>query len=116
MIWNYDNNFKIFLFTYDIFIPEDVHIVYILTSIVIYLQDDFLDLAGDESQHSADMALCLQTGASSVPPSLSSKDELRSSSEAATAAATSISSSTSETQLDNPSMKLENLDSWDQDV
>merc|ERR1719433_1569837 len=80
------------------------------------LQDDFLDLAGDESQHSADMALCLQTGASSVPPSLSSKDELRSSSEAATAAATSISSSTSETQLDNPSMKLENLDSWDQDV
>ena len=96
-------------------IPEDVHIVYILTNIVIYLQDDFLDLAGDESQHSADMALCLQTGASSVPPSLSSKDELRSSSEAATAA-TSISSSTSETQLDNPSMKLENLDSWDQDV
>ena len=95
-----------------------MHIVYILTSIVIYLQDDFLDLAGDESQHSADMALCLQTGASSVPPSLSSKDELRSSSEAATAAAaaTSISSSTSETQLDNPSMKLENLDSWDQDV
>ena len=85
-----------------------MHIVYILTSIVIYLQDDFLDLAADESQHSADIALCLQTGASSVPPSLSSKDELRS--EAANA------SSTSETQLDNPSMKLENLDSWDQDV
>ena len=74
---------------------------------VIYLQDDFLDLAADESQHSADIALCLQTGASSVPPSLSSKDELRS--EAG-------STSTSETQLDNPSMKLENLDSWDQDV
>ena len=88
-----------------------MHIVYILTSIVIYLQDDFLDLAADESQHSADMALCLQTGASSVPPSLSSKDELRS--EAAAAAG---STSTSETQLDNPSMKLENLDSWDQDV
>ena len=85
-----------------------MHIVYILTSIVIYLQDDFLDLAGDESQHSADMALCLQTGASSVPPSLSSKDELRSEAAANT--------STSETQLDNPSMKLENLDSWDQDV
>ena len=30
MIWNYDNNFKIFLFTYDIFIPEDVY-----TSIII---------------------------------------------------------------------------------
>ena len=63
-------------------------------------QDDFLDLAGDESHHSADIALCLQTGASS----LASKDELR-------------PATTSEPpQLDNPSMKLDNLDSWDQDV
>ena len=65
-----------------------------------FFQDDFLDLAGDESHHSADMALCLQTGASA----LASKDELR-------------PATTSEPpQLDNPSMKLDNLDSWDQDV
>ena len=72
--------------------------------LVIYyelFQDDFLDLAADESHHSADMALCLQSGS---PPSLASKDELRS------------SSTTSEPQMDNPSMKLDNLDSWDQDV
>ena len=72
-----------------------------------YLQDDFLDLADDTHHvHAAEMALCLSPNGSS----------------ATTTTVTKTTPSVSEVAdlpnqlVDNPVMKLDNLDSWDQDV
>ena len=75
-----------------------------------YFQDDFLDLA-DDTHHvqAAEMALCLSptTGSSATgtttmtcPKTVTASDDLQHVNQL----------------VDNPVMKLDNLDSWDQDV
>lgn len=78
--------------------------------ILNYFQDDFLDLA-DDTHHvqAAEMALCLSptTGSSATgtttmtcPKTVTASDDLQQVNQL----------------VDNPVMKLDNLDSWDQDV
>ena len=75
-----------------------------------FFQDDFLDLA-DDTHHvqAAEMALCLSPQGSSAtttvqmtchPKTVTASDDLQQVNQL----------------VDNPVMKLDNLDSWDQDV
>lgn len=67
------------------------------------LQDDFLDLA--EDPHHAEMAICLASGNNSVAKEVASHH-----SQATSGAEANLN------QFDNPAMKLENLENWEQDV
>ena len=92
------------------------------------MQDDFLDLADDD--HHADMALCLANGqpqtvvhsstvTNHIPSGAVMKTEAESNGLAVsmgTAASNTTNNVNHHHLIDNPAMKLDNLDNWDQDV
>ena len=85
------------------------------TSFSNLLQDDFLDLGDDNSSHHhAEMALCLSPNSATTVPTVSVTN-LPKSNQIPTEAEADLQN-VNQLVNDNPVMKLDNLDSWDQDV
>ena len=82
-----------------------------LTNFFDIFQDDFLDLADDNSNHHhAEMALCMSPSSHSNSTTITDPKSNQISSEADL-------QNVNQLVNDNPVMKLDNLDSsWDQDV